>query len=195
MVEAVTSALRRLPPLLLLIALLVFPASGLAHRLDEYLQATLVVIEPDSVRLQINLTPGVEVADKVLALIDRDHDGVISKSEEAGYAELLKRDLIVRLDEHDVAIKLIASTFPELAELRAGLGIMQVEFSVTSTGLAAGAHKLTLENRHQSAVSVYLINAAKPKSGTVQITAQKRNQNQASGEIGFTIEPIATSAR
>ena len=136
-----------------------------------------------------------EVADKVLALIDRDHDGVISKSEEAGYAELLKLDLTARLDEHDVAIKLIASTFPEPAELRAGLGIMQVEFSVTSTGLTAGAHKLTLENRHAPAASVYLINAAKPRSGAVQITAQKRNQNQASGDIGFTIEPIATSSR
>jgi hypothetical protein len=43
----------------------------------------------------------------------------------------------------NVAIKLIASTFPEPAELRTGLGIMQVEFSVTSTGLTAGAHKLT----------------------------------------------------
>ena len=43
MVEAVTTTLRRLP---LLFALLAFPSAVFAHRLDEYLQATLVAIEP-----------------------------------------------------------------------------------------------------------------------------------------------------
>jgi hypothetical protein len=52
-----------------------------AHRLDEYLQSTLVAIEAGDVRLQINLTPGVAVAAQVLALIDRDRDGAISRKE------------------------------------------------------------------------------------------------------------------
>ena len=64
MVEAVTRTLCRLA---LLLALLAFPSAVFAHRLDEYLQATLVAIEPSDVRLQINLTPGVAVAEKVLA--------------------------------------------------------------------------------------------------------------------------------
>src|SRR5258707_1157601 len=65
MVEAVTMMLRHLP--------LVFVAMGAAvpvvdaHVLDEYLQSTLVAIEPGDIRLKINLTPGVEIADKVLA--------------------------------------------------------------------------------------------------------------------------------
>ena len=75
MVEAVTTTLRRLA---LLLALLAFPSAVFAHRDDEYLQATLVAIEPSGIRLQINLTPGVDVAEQVLALIDRDQDGVIS---------------------------------------------------------------------------------------------------------------------
>ena len=61
-------------------------------RLDEYLQATLVAIESSGVRLQVNLMPGVAVADQVLAVIDRDRDGMISTNEAAAYAELLKRD-------------------------------------------------------------------------------------------------------
>src|SRR5215472_14300451 len=50
----------------LLLGFFLFASSALAHRLDEYLQATLVTIEHGEVLFQINLTPGVEVADKVL---------------------------------------------------------------------------------------------------------------------------------
>ena len=89
---------RTLYGLPLLLALLAFPSAVFAHRDDQYLQATLVDIEPSGVRLQINLTPGMAVAERVLAQIDRDRDGAISKNEAAAYAESLKRDLTVRLD-------------------------------------------------------------------------------------------------
>jgi hypothetical protein len=182
-VEAVTTILRRLPVLLALIA---FPSAAFAHRLDEYLQATLVEIEPGGLRLQINLTPGVAVAEQVLAVIDHDQDGVISTNEATAYAELLKHDLIVRLDGRDVELRLAASKFPPPVELRTGWGIIQLEYAAVPGPLAAGAHSLTLEHRHLSSVSVYLINAAMPKSDAVQITRQTRNDNQSTGEIEFT---------
>src|SRR4051812_3992147 len=101
---------RHLPPppplLLLLLALLPVPSAATAHVVDEYLQATLVVVEPGDVRLQINLTPGEAVAERVVGLIDRDHDGAISPDEAAGYAELLRRDLSVRLDGQHVELNL-----------------------------------------------------------------------------------------
>jgi len=102
MVEAVT---RTLCPLALLLALLAFPCAVFAHRDDQYLQATLVAIEPNGIRLQINLTPGVAVAEQVIAGIDRDCDGVISKSEAATYAELLKRDLTLGMDGRNFRIE------------------------------------------------------------------------------------------
>jgi hypothetical protein len=37
---------------------------------------------------------------------------------------------------------------------------------------------------------VYLINAAQPRYAAVQITRQKRNENQSAGEIEFTIQPF-----
>jgi hypothetical protein len=96
MVETVTTALRRL---LLWLMLLAFPSNGSAHRLDEYLQATLVTIEPGDIKLQINLTPGVAVAEQVLALIDRDRDGVIFTNEAAAYAEQVRHELTIQLDQ------------------------------------------------------------------------------------------------
>ena len=185
MVEALTTTLRRL----LLLALLAFPSAVFAHRLDEYLQATLVVIEPGDVRLQVNLTPGVAVAEQVLAQIDRDRDGAISANEAAAYGELLKRDLTLRLDRRNLELQLTASEFPAPVELRTGGGIIQMEFSATPGPLAAGAHRLALENRHLTTVSVYLINAAQPRSGAVHITKQQRNDNQSAGEIEFIFHP------
>ena len=187
MVEAVTSAVCRLP---LLLALLAVPSAVFAHRDDQYLQATLVTIEPSSVRLQINLTPGVAVAEQVIALIDRDGDGAISTNEAAAYAESLKRDLLLRVDGRKLELKLTASEFVAPEELRTGSGIIQIEFSATPGPLAAGAHKLTLENRHLTTMSVYLINAARPRGGSIQITRQKRNDNQSTGEIAFTFRPL-----
>ena len=187
MVEAVTKTLCHLP---LLLALLALPSAVFAHRDDQYLQATLVAIEPNGVRLQINLTPGVAVAEQVIAVIDRDHDGVISKNEAAAYAKLLKRDLTLRVDGRRLELKLTASEFVPPAELRTGSGTIQMEFSAISGPLAAGPHRLTLENRHLTTMSVYLINAAQPKLATIEITTQKRNDNQSAGEIEFTFHPL-----
>ena len=187
MVEALITRRRCLP---LLLALLSLPSDAFAHRDDEYLQATLVVIEPREVRLQINLTPGIAVAEQVIALLDRNRDGVISTKEAAAYTELLKRDLTVRLDGRNSELNLTASEFVPPAELRTGSGIIQIEFSASFGPLAAGSHSLTLENRHLTRISVYLINASQPRFATIQITRQKRNDTQSAGEIGFTFHPF-----
>lgn len=182
------------PPVLILL-IIAFPSVVFAHRLDEYLQATLVVIEPNRIRLQMNLTPGVAVADQVLSQIDIDHDGTISTNEAAAYCERLKRDLIVRIDQHSLEIKASVSYFPGLDELRSGWGFIQIEFAATTPPLSPGAHKLTVENRHQPNLSVYLLNATKPAANSIQIAAQVRNQNQSVGEIQFTIQTQAGSSK
>lgn len=192
-----TRTLRRLRWRLALALLLsaFFSTRALAHRLDEYLQATIVVIEPGGIRLQMNLTPGVQVAETILAQIDRDHSGIISDAEAVAYAESLKRDLTLQLDQQDAEMTLSASEFPDLVELRAGVGIIQMEFSVKPAAPSTEVHKLTLENRHLPKISDYLFNAAKPKSTSVRILTQKRNQNQSLCTIEFMVEePVAGDA-
>jgi hypothetical protein len=173
-------------PLLSVLALTALPPAAFAHRLDEYLQATLVEIEPDTIRLHVNLTPGVAAADVVLAMIDRDHDGTISPDEAAAYTELLRRDLTVRLDGREVELTLKGSTFPTCAEVRKGSGTIQTGFAARVGDLPARPHQLIVENRHLPAVGVYLVNAARPTSPLVRVTAQTRNDNQSNGEIEFT---------
>ena len=114
----------------------------------------------------------------MLARIDRDRDGAISTKEATAYTDLLERDLIVRLDQQNVELKLAGSGLPKSAEIRTGLGIIQLEFTATPNALSAGAHRLILENRHLPNVSVYLFNAAKPNSALNPDHHPKRNQNR-----------------
>ena len=174
--------------LLGLLGLIELPLHVFAHRLDEYLQATLVTIEPEALRLQINLTPGVAVAEQVLALIDADRDGVVSTNEAVAYGDKLKRQLIVKLDDRDVELKLAGSNFPPVTELRAGSGIIQVEFVVKVSALSAGPHRMRFENRHMPMIGVYLFNAAQSRLKSVEIQGQKRNKTQSVGEIEFTYD-------
>src|SRR4051812_34962048 len=136
----------RLLPLLLCSAL--FPLSALAHQLDEYLQATLVSIEPGHIRLKINLTPGVAIAEQVLTLLDYNRDGIISTNEVERYAETFQRDLVAELDTHPLKLKLTSSDSSATSELRTGFGLIRLEFSLALNSLPRGAHRLTLDNRH-----------------------------------------------
>ena len=171
-----------------LLGLLGLPLHLSAHRLDEYLLATLVTIEPALLRLQINLTPGVAVAEEVLALVDGDRDGVVSTTEVTAYGEKLKRELIVKLDDRAVELKLAKSNLPPVTEVRAGTGVIQVEFVATIGPLSTGTHRMTLENRHAPRIGVYLFNAAQSRFKSIDIQRQKRNKTQSIGEIEFSYD-------
>jgi hypothetical protein len=178
-----------------LLVLFAYPPIARAHQLDEYLQATLVAIEPGEIRLHMNLTPGVEVADMVLAAIDRDGDGEITTAEAAAYAGALKDDLVVQLDGRRLELTPAKWNFPPLEDLRTGWGMMQVEYAVACGAISGGPHTLSVQNRHQHRVSAYLLNAALPATNAIQVTAQRRNYNQSSGEIDFTCPAPAAAPR
>ena len=173
---------------LLSLALLVLVSEASAHQLDECLQSTLVIIEPTRVCLKINVTPGVAAVDEILARIDTDRDGAISKKEAAAYAEAAKADLSVTLDGRKLDLKPAGSAFPGISDLRDGEGTIRLEFTATPPPLAVGPHALSFENRHLPNLSVYLLNAAKPKSELIRISAQKRKSDQHAGTVEFIID-------
>jgi hypothetical protein len=88
-------------------------------------------------------------------------------------------------------LKPTGSEFVPPEDLRTGAGIIQIEFSATFGAVAAGSHRLTLENRHLPAISVYLVNAVRPRLAAIRITRQKRSDNQSVGEIEFTFQPFS----
>jgi hypothetical protein len=176
----------RWPLLFALVALWVQPPTARAHRLDELLQAAFITIEPDGIRLELNLTPGVESFSTLLPLLDLDHDGDVSAVETEAYADLIRSELSLRLDERPLVLQVTDSQFSPLAEFRTGLGTVHLKLSATGGTLTTGSHELLFHNRHLANLSVYLVNAVMPRSPKVQVQRQVRNTNQSEVRVTFT---------
>jgi hypothetical protein len=156
-----------------------------AHRLDEYLQATLIGLTRDGVDLEINLTPGVAVLPAVMSAIDKNLDGRISPAEERAYADQVVRDVELQLDGKPVPLRLIGTTFPEVEAMRDGLGTIRLKLHANSAG-----RQLRFENRHMRAVSVYLVNClASPNDGLL-VGRQDRDQAQQSIRFPYSFADV-----
>ena len=159
----------------------------LAHRLDEYLQATRISVATNRIDFSIDLTPGVAVAEQVLAVIDNDRDGRVLKEEVAAYAQRVLKDIQIGLDGKILALSVVGSSFPALHEIRSGLGVIRIKATATTELLSAGQHVLSLTNAHLPAISVYLVNALVPKDRAIDITKQTRDELQKSYRLEFRV--------
>ncbi len=155
-----------------------------AHRLDEYLQATTFIVDGDHVEAQMRLTPGVQVSDRVLAAIDANGDGVISEAEQQAYAKHVSRDLSLEIDGYPLQVRLVSSMFPKLEEMKEGIGdiLLNFEADLPQGGLN---RRLTFENHHLSAISVYLVNCLVPSDPSIHVAAQGRNYDQSFYQLDY----------
>ena len=166
------------------LGVLALGAPAFAHRLDEYLQATIVSVELERVRASMRLIPGVAVSAAVIASVDNNADGVFSPAEQRAYAQHVLRDLSLTVDGHPVTPRLESVGFPSPAEMKEGLGEIHIEFAAE---LPAGGTQRTLilENRHQPAMSVYLMNCLAPQDPAIHLIAQSRNETQSYYRINY----------
>jgi len=167
--------------------LLVLASDALAHRLDEYLQATRVLVTTNRVELSINLTPGMAVADQVLVVIDTDRDGRVSADESTAYAQRVLKDMRIGLDGKVLALSLVEASFPALHEVKGGLGVIRIKANAAVGKLTAGNHVFSLTNAHLQAISVYLVNALVPKDHAIKITKQTRDELQKDYRLEFGV--------
>jgi hypothetical protein len=174
------------------LALLMMGLAGAAdaHRLDEYLQATLIGVTPGGIDLEIQLTPGVAVFPAWMRVIDEDRDGRISPAEERGYVARVLRDLELRVDGVLAPLTLVESNFPTLDSMREGLGTIVIKLRAARRG-----HELRFENRHLPQVSAYLVNCLADPNDLV-LGPQRRDEAQKSiaFEYSFGAVPGARAA-
>ena len=156
-----------------------------AHRIDEYLQATILSLEADRVNASMRLIPGVLAAPSVIAVIDSNHDGVFSESETKAYAQRVLGDLFITLDGKATRAQLDAWTIPEAAHLRDGLGEIQIQYHVDLQPGSAASRSLILANHHLNAGSVYLVNVEVPQDPHLRVVDQKRNPQQSLYELDY----------
>jgi hypothetical protein len=152
-------------------------ALSFAHRLDEYLQATLLSVEKDRIKGQIRLTPGVAVFPIVFAEIDTDAKRVI-------YANRVLRDLSFAVDGDPLRLRLVSAKFAKAEEMKEGLGEIDIEFEA-DVPMNGGNRKLTFENRHQRQIGVYLVNCLVSRDPDIRLGPQRRNDSQSFYQLDY----------
>jgi hypothetical protein len=158
-----------------------------AHRRDEPLQAARIGVERDRVDVELDITPGIDVAGAFVAAIDGDHDGVLSEPERDTFARHAIGDLAFAIDLEAHALHLRSARFPDVASLRRGEGTIRLQSRATFTEQDAGAHHLRFVNATGLSQSAYLANALVPDSRRVTVTAQHRSVDQRDITIDYTV--------
>jgi hypothetical protein len=159
-----------------------------AHRLDECLQAARIEVGLRQIRIELDLTPGAQVADRIIRLLDADQDGQISPSESDAYADLVRSALELTVDARQQDLRIEHHRFPSIAELKEGTGIIQLQLVVNHAPLRPKSHQLIFTNRNAEEISVYLANALVPSETHIRVTQQERDSLQRVLKINFSVD-------
>jgi hypothetical protein len=189
--------MHRLLVTLVLLAMVVGrPIPAGAHRLDEYLQATRLSVDLDQVTLEIDLTPGVNIATQVLAWIDTNRDGQVSPAEGDAYAQQMLSAVALSVDGNAVLVTLVSTQIPDLHDMRLGVGPIRLRATATMPPAGSGRHQLSYFNDHHPDMSAYLVNAFVPKDSRIQIATQRRDsaQHRLTLEFDLTLHSRSTRA-
>jgi hypothetical protein len=158
-----------------------------AHRTDEYLQAARIAIDPGRVQIELDLTPGIALAEAILADIDRNRDGSQSPEEQRAYGSLVLSALDLEVDGTRLPLRLDASGFPASDAVRRGEGTIRLHATAILPRLSTGFHQLLFRNRHHPDRSVYLANALVPETYRVEIGTQRRDGDQSELIIDYVV--------
>jgi hypothetical protein len=164
------------------------PAVVAAHRLDEYLQATRVAIQLDRVVVDIDLTPGVNVAPLVTSWIDANGDGELSRDEAVRYAVQVLSSVALSVDGRAAALTLMDIQAPAVRDIYEGTGTLRLQAFARMPATRAGRHQVTIVNSHHPESSVYLANALVPLDDAVHIAAQVRDREQHRLTIDYEVQ-------
>ena len=166
-----------------------------AHRLDEYLQATRLSIDIDRVNLDIDLTPGVSVASRILGWMDTNGDGEISTAESEAYARQVLSAVALSVDGRAVPITFVDNRFPNARDMTAGIGTIRLRATSKMPPASSGRHQLAYVNDHRSDLSVYLVNALVPADPRIRITDQRRDPAQHRLTLDYDVTTPSASSR
>lgn len=158
-----------------------------AHRLDECLHAARIAVGESRIEIELDLTPGIEMADKLLHSIDLDRDGQLSSAEGEAFADLAKNALSLKVGNQPASLAVEVDSFPALEEIKAGTGIIRLIVSAELPAFSAGTHQLLFTHGLKPEQSVYLANALQPLSKRIEIIRQERDASQREFRLVFQV--------
>jgi hypothetical protein len=170
----------------MLLALL--PHWAEAHRLDEVVQGAYLTLAPGEVRLELDLTPGIEVSGALLQALDADADGTITKAEAQGYAQRVLAQSTLALDGVTVSWTLGDVNVPPYKNLQVGSDTIRI-YATSERPDSPGAHVLGYRNDHQPAASRRMANVfLQPGEGwQYRVTGQQRSDDGRQLTVTYTV--------
>lgn len=132
----------------------------IAHAHAEHLgQSAYLTVSNRSADLELEVSPGSQVAGAFVRLADRDGDGALSEAEKNALGRAVLADLRLVVDGRAVPLTLLTVAAPPLAALATGEAAVGLRARAELAPLAAGTHALTFTNRYAPVRSAYLVHA------------------------------------
>ena len=125
-------------------------AAAGAHPVDEVVQSAYLLIAPDRLRLELDITPGPIVSPTVLRTLDPNDDGILSPAEKRAYGRRVLDGLTLRIDGRPVAWRFDQIGVPSYNMLRRRAGTVQL-FAVARVAIGHGPRQLTFHNAYRPA--------------------------------------------
>jgi hypothetical protein len=181
--------MKKLAAIALVFVALPLPVWG--HALDAYLQAAIFSVHKDRIDLSMRLVPGIAILPQIMKNVDTDGDGAISPAEARAYAMRLSQELIIEIDGHRMSPHLVSAMASAPILFRDGLGDIRADFQI-DVQPRPGDRRLRFVNRHQSRISVYLVNAEVPRDTEIKLVAQQRSADQSTYELAYAQSATAS---
>lgn len=167
-----------------------------AHPLDVYLQETYLSLTPTGAAVELDLSPGVLVAARVLRGIDVNDDHDVSDSEARTYLRRVVHAADLRIDGRRVPLHLTRIDVPAYRVLRAGYGTL-IAFASTPRSareLAHGPHEVTFRNGLADPKAKYQVNAFVERDAPITLGTQQRDPTQRHTTVSYTVGPSSDAS-
>ena len=171
----------------LLLALL--PGRAEAHPVDEVVQAAYLTLAPGAVRLELDITPGSNVAGALLHVLDANADRTIAAAEARGYARRVLRQSTLTLDGVAVSWTLNEVNVPSYQSFETGSGTISIH-AVAERPDSPGPHVLSYRNDHHPAASLPMANVfLLPGEGwQYRVVSQQRTDDGREITVSYNVD-------
>ena len=169
---------------------LTMPAA--AHPLDVHLQAAYLSLAPDTITLDLDVSPGILVAPAALAELDTDADKKITEQEASAYAVRVLTRVELHADRTPLTVALTGVEVPDHRTIQAGYGTIRIHAEARGAPTGAGEHELFFRNGTAPPGAAFQVNALVSES--VVLGAQERDATQQESRIHYRIDPAGADA-
>ena len=123
-----------------------------AHPVHEVVQNAYLTLTPGSVRLELELTAGPQVAPRIIRVLDRNGDRRISPVEARAYADRVLAQSGLMIDGRPLTIRTLTVDVPSYSAMLGAHGTIRI-LAAAARPDRVGAATLAYQNRYSPAES------------------------------------------